>query len=121
MLIGGVASHNADDAAVVRIRGDINFVDKSFQMYLDVPNRCGDAGHPVEEFGWLMIERGVYTDQALEAGYGTCKCSHVRCSFFRKPHDAVAQTASAPAVVFALPSAVARAATTPPVSIGSMW
>ena len=121
VLIGGVASHNADDAAVVRIRGDINPVDKTFQMYLDVPNRCGDAGHPVEEFGWLMIERGVYTDQALEAGYGTCKCSRSLCVFFRSLNRTAAQTASAPAVVFALPSVVARAATTPPVSTGSMW
>ena len=77
VILAGVPSHNGDEEAVVRIRGNIDTSGKTFNMYLDIPNHgygegaiCGGNDHISEDFSWLIVEAGVYA-AGVQAGATT--------------------------------------------------
>jgi len=70
VVVAGVPTHNGDEELVIRIS---RIGSTSFDLYADLPNRCGSGGHASEDFGFMILNTGVTGPILAGSGtYGIC-------------------------------------------------
>jgi len=66
VVVAGIPTHNGDEELVIRIT---RIGSSSFDLYADLPNRCGSGNHASEDFGFMILSTGM--TGPIEAGQGT--------------------------------------------------
>ena len=70
IVVAGVPTHNGDEELVIRIS---RIGSTSFDLYADLPNRCGSGGHASEDFGFMILSTGMTGPILAGSGtYGIC-------------------------------------------------
>ena len=70
VVVAGIPTHNGDEELVIRIS---RIGSTSFDLYADLPNRCGSGGHAPEDFGFMILNTGVTGPILAGSGtYGIC-------------------------------------------------